>query len=115
MDLAVCKLWKEPELVNSPLQERFELSETIEKLSHWWRYVLTCRCCGQRYFYEFYEEIDWASGKDPQYSVWVPFETDEQLSALKDCPPRQFAGLAPRLCKDWPKEADKPSLGWIRQ
>jgi hypothetical protein len=115
MDLTVCVLWKEPERVNGPMQDRFELLETITKSSHWWRYILRCRCCGQNYFFEFYEEVDWESGKDPQFSVWVPFDTDEQLSALKAYSPKQFEDVVPRLCKDWPKEAEKPSLSWIRR
>ncbi len=32
--------------------------------SHFQRYLLKCRECGQLYFFEFLEEIDWSHGKD---------------------------------------------------
>ncbi len=60
-----CVLWKNPELVREPMRERFTLLDTYADESHLWRYLLKCRECGQYYFFEFYEEIDWVGGRGP--------------------------------------------------
>jgi hypothetical protein len=62
-------VWHNPELVrDTPMKERFELVETYADESHLRRYLLKCRECGQLYFFEFYEWVDWEHGNDPQYS-----------------------------------------------
>src|SRR5262245_31007220 len=78
-----CVLWAKPKLVERPKKERFELVETYVDESHWWRYLLKCRECGQLYFYEFYEWIDWEDGDDPQYPTYIPVETAAEIETLK--------------------------------
>ena len=56
-----CVLWLEPELAE-PLKDRFNLVETYVDEAHWWRHLLECRECGQLYFFEFYELVDWEGG-----------------------------------------------------
>ena len=64
-----CAYWHNPELVrDAPMKEGFELVETYADESHLRRYLLKCRECGQLYFFEFYEWVDWEHGNDPQYS-----------------------------------------------
>ena len=88
-----CVLWTKPKLVERPKKEHFELVETYVDESHWWRYLLKCRECGQLYFYEFYEIIDWEHGDDPQYSTYIPVETDAEIETLKKTSP--FETLLP--------------------
>jgi hypothetical protein len=115
VDPTACVLWNDPDAaIARPMREAFDLLETLVKESHWWRYILRCRCCGQRYFFEFHEEVDWADGEDPQFSVWVPFATEAELAALKAAPPGVMGEFVPRLCKDYPKGAKAPRIHWIR-
>ena len=92
-----CVLWLEPELAE-PLKNRFNLVETHVDEAHWWRHLLECRECGQLYFFEFYERIDWDSGDDPQYATFG----QEEIERLK-----------PRLQKYFSKDAKRPTFGWV--
>lgn len=109
-----CRLWRDPEpAARAPLQENFELLDTFVDDNHWTRYLLRCRECGQRYVYEFYEEIDWADGEDPQYCTWIPVETAAEIQAVTATGPGELAGFRPCLRKDWPKGATAPSVYWF--
>ncbi len=108
-----CVLWRDPEsVISAPLADGFELLETFVKESHWWRYLLKCRGCGQRYFFEFLEEIDWADGDDPQYCTWIPLETDEELERLKAAAQLDMRTFLPHLCDDRPK-GEKRKVYWV--
>ena len=109
-----CALWTSPELTNGPISERFDLLETFVDESHHWRYLLKCRECGQRYFFEFYEVIDWEGGHDPQYSTYIPVDSDADIETLKRTSPSELLQFWPRLQKDWPKDADRPTLRWVK-
>ena len=109
-----CELWAKPELVLKPTKERFELVETFADESHFWRYLLRCRECGQQYFFEFYEQIDWEGGDDPQYSTYVPVETDAEITLLKATAPFGLLDFVPRLHKDFPKGAKEPAARWVK-
>jgi hypothetical protein len=92
-----CALWTKPELVNGPVRERFDLIDTFVDESHHWRYLLRCRECGQRYFFEFHEEIDWSGGDDPQYSTYIPVDSEADIETLKRTSPHDLLRFAPRL------------------
>ena len=108
-----CVLWDKPERFKGPLKDQFERLETLVDESHWIRHILKCRECGQRYFYEFYEVIDWVDGEDPQYRTLVPFDTEEELEALRASNHMTLLEFSPRLQRDWPKGVDAPTVGWI--
>ncbi|UYO54599.1 hypothetical protein [Rhodopseudomonas palustris] len=108
-----CELWEKPELARLPIRECFELLETIAYESHHWRYLLRCRECGQLYFFEFLEFIDWKHGNDPQYSTYIPVETAEEIEILKSTSPGQLLLFYPRLQIDRPSDAKSPSVSWI--
>ncbi len=108
-----CVLWNKPELVEScPLKDFFELIHTYVQESHLWRYLLKCRECGQLYFFEFYEEIDWVNGNDPQYTTFIPVDTIEESQRLNQFPPLELLQFSPRLQKDYPSNAQKPKISW---
>jgi hypothetical protein len=109
-----CILWKKPELI-APSAERFEPIASYADGSHWSRCLLKCRECGQLYFYEFYESIDWDGGDDPQYSTYIPVETEAEIDALKGEPPLGLLKFFPRLQKDFPKGAKGPRIHWARK
>ena len=109
-----CLLWRDPEpLVTGPLNQSFELLETFVKESHWWRSLLGCRECGQQYFFEFHEEVDWVDGEDPQFSTWVPVATQQDLETLKAAGALDLRGFRPHLRKDWPKGAER-RVYWVK-
>lgn len=108
-----CVLWEKPELINEPMKERFELLETFADESHLWRYLLKCRECEQLYFFEFYEEIDWEHGNDPQYTTWIPIDAPEDAQKFSKLSPLELLQFSPRLQKDFPKDAKTPSLRWV--
>jgi len=76
-----CHLWQVDVLQSQDLRDIFEVVETFEDTSHFSR-CLVRRRCGQLYFYQFHETIDWEDGDDPQYSPAGDFagraECDEE-------------------------------------
>jgi hypothetical protein len=109
-----CVLWGQPELVGIPKQNLFELIDTYVDDSHWFRKLLKCRECGQLYFYEFYEYIDWVNGNDPQYQTYIPVETEDEINTLKKtASPLELLKFYPRLQRDFPKDAEKPKNFWV--
>jgi hypothetical protein len=109
-----CALWTDPEAtLANPLKQQFALHATFVEESHWWRYLLECRECGQRYVYEFHEEVDWADGDDPQYVTLVPVKTQAEIDAVCAAPQDCLGGFVPRLCKDWPKGAARHHVRWV--
>jgi hypothetical protein len=109
-----CIYWASPEQVRGAMAERFELVDTYVKDSHWWRYLLKCRECGQLYFFEFYEQVDWEGGNDPQYSKYIPIAGIEDVALLKDTTPIGLLRFTPSLNIDFPKEAKTPKVYWAK-
>jgi hypothetical protein len=110
-----CALWKKPELIDEPRQNRFELLETFVDESHLSRELLRCKDCGQLYFFEFYEEIDWEDGNDPQFSTYIPVETGAEIEILKKASPIKLLEYLPQLRRDFPKDAKSPKTYWNKQ
>ncbi len=110
-----CTYWTDPiAAFDGTMRDRFRLLNTLVEESHWWRYVLECRECGQKYFYEFYEEIDWEHGNDPQYSTYIPVASDEDIATLAAKSHLDLLSVSPRLNKDFPSDAEAPSIYWVR-
>lgn len=111
-----CKLWQEERVTSEDIQlgSRFEILNTFEDDSHLMRHLLRCRDCGQLYFYEFYEWIDWSGGNDPQYRTFLPIESEEEASKLAKMAPSELLQFSPRLQSDWPADAERPSIQWIK-
>ncbi len=108
-----CILWRQPDIVGRPIREHFDLIDTYGEESHWWRCLLKCRECGQLYFFEFTEEIDREDGDDPQYSTYIPVETEDQIAQLKKASTFELLGFFPRLQKDFSKGAKSPTRRWV--
>lgn len=108
-----CVLWREPERLAAPDGEHFELVENFVESSHWDRALLKCRECGQRYFFEFYETIDWEGGDDPQYTTYIPVQTPEEIEALKQASVFDLSLFSPRLRSERPTGAKAVTIRWI--
>jgi len=108
-----CVFWDDPErATKGPLHEKFELLETYLKDDNWWRYLLKCRECGQRYVFEFYEERDWEGGDDPQFSTWIPVETDQDVASVRSLRRAELQIFRPSLHHDWPKGGPR-RIYWV--
>lgn len=78
-----------------------------EEDSHLMHRLYRCRKCGQLYFYEFYEEIDWAEGNDPQYRTLVPVEDEGSAELLSRKAPIELLAY-PSIRMDFPRKAKEP-------
>lgn len=108
-----CQLWKiEGKDKNLNLRELLDIVKTYEKESHVVRELLKCSECGQLYFYEFYEEIDWENGNDPQYRTAIPVESEDQADKMAKMSQVEILKFSPRLQNDWPKDAEEKT-GWF--
>jgi hypothetical protein len=65
-------------------------------------------------FFEFYEEIDWEGGDDPQYSKYIPVDTGAEIEMLKKASPLQLLHYFPQLRHDFPKGAKSPTTYWAK-
>ena len=82
-----CVFWDSPELVEDPIETRFLVLNTFNDESHFWRYLLKCKECGQLYFFEFNEHINWSGegdGNDYQYSTWIPISQPQDAQSLNE-------------------------------
>ena len=79
-----CALWEHAEILldQQKQQDFFGRIDTYVDESHLMPDLLKCRECGQLYFFEFYERIDWEDGNDPQYLTYIPVETGGLLQDI---------------------------------
>lgn len=112
-DPTQCHLWTAESLRPDNLHGVFEFLETYEDDSHLGRHLVKCRRCGQLYFHEFYEEIDWAKGNDPQYNTYIPVYSRDDIELLKKASaPTGLFDYSPRLQSDWPSD-NEARVYWI--
>jgi hypothetical protein len=109
-----CHLWQMDSLIPQDLYGCFETVEQFADDGHDRRALLKCKKCGQLYFYEFHEWIDWEGGNDPQYRTYIPVDTEEEVQTLLGTNPFTLLSFAPRLQTDFPKDASAPKVYWVR-
>jgi hypothetical protein len=107
-----CVLWQQPGLVLDG-KDRFEVLENFTDESHLTRSLLKCRECGQLYFSEFYEVVDWDDGDDAQYTTYIPVPSREQAAAMKDISVFDLMLYSPRLQWDHRTGAAGKTLSWV--
>lgn len=111
-----CHLWKAEALTSGDLDwSNFAVLETYREESHSIRRLLQCKGCGQLYFYEFYEEVDWEGGNDPQHRTLIPVSSEGAAEKMKASPRRELLNFYPRLQIDWPANAEEPAVKWVRR
>jgi len=102
-----CFLWQVETLSIEQLRLAFQVVATYVDDSHLIRTLLRCCECGQLYFHEFYEEIDWTEGKDAQYSTWIPIDDAESGEELSKMSPLALL-VYQSIRYDYPMRADEP-------
>lgn len=101
-----CHLWTKERLTPEDLD--FETIEKFVESSHLDHSILKCRQCGQLYFYEFYEVVDFFGGEDDMYTTYIPVK-EYSSDQLKIISPMDILAYTPRL--QW----DNKKIVWIRR
>ncbi len=107
-----CHIWKKEELTDGDLDNAFDVVHTFSEDSHFSRRLFKCKQCGQLYLKEFYEEIDWVDGDDPQYLTYIPVENQKEAETINQVDLWEFQTFSPRINRDWPKGKPK-TIRWI--
>ena len=90
-----CLLWNKAEIISADLN--FEPVKTITESSHFDRNILKCKECGQLYFHEFYEHVNFG-GEGDMYDTWIPVESEEEIKLLSEAEtPMDLLQFSPRL------------------
>ena len=95
-----CALWEHPELALGKFSQKFEAVEEYDDDSHLNRSLCKCRECGQLYFREWYEWVDWKEGNDKIYVTLIPVQTPEEIAALRQTTVFTLMRYYPRLQLD---------------
>ena len=104
-----CHLWSSESPTIKDLD--FEPVQTYVDESHFSRSLLRCKRCGQLYYSEFYEIVDWDDGNDDQYSTYIPIEYDEKIiEMLNKRSPLALLGVFPQL--NW---NNNNPIKWVRK
>ena len=96
------------------LLEALTVVETFMDEPHQTRDLRKCKFCGQLYFHEFLDWIDWEKGDDPQCQTYIPVESKDEIDPLLRADEFGLQAFSPRLLADWPKEAELPRIQWMR-
>lgn len=67
-----------------------------QKDYHHERQLKRCASCGQLYFHEFYEEVDYRDGEDRQYFIFIPvvnIKAADELNKLTRFELTSFPGI----------------------
>lgn len=103
-----CHLWCDQNLNREILNEDLEEIDLLIDESHLIRKILRCKECGQLYFYEFFELVDYKEGNDAQFWKWIPVTSEKEAEEInKMIPPRLLR--IPGIRIDFPMNASQPS------
>ncbi|OGJ67519.1 hypothetical protein A2947_02355 [Candidatus Peribacteria bacterium RIFCSPLOWO2_01_FULL_54_110] len=109
-----CHLWKKDKLVFDDLiWDKFDHIRTFVDTSHYSTDILRCKECGQLYYFEWYEHIDWLHGNDPQHWTFIPIDSEEAAEDMLNKLPIELLQINPRLQYDWPHKEGRPEVRWI--
>ena len=110
---ANCHLWQLEKPTAEDLFGCFDTVEVFEDESHDRSCLLKCKTCGQLYYYEFHEEIDWAEGNDPAHRIYIPVETWDEARMLLSLGGSGLMKFSPRLHYDWPSGRGRAEVYWV--
>ncbi len=117
-----CKLWNKGYLNDDEIRHwSFKpLREFIDE-SHMTRSLLKCDECGQLYFYEFYEVMNFDGGDDDIFYKYIPVESEKIAEEMSKMSPLALAIYTPQLQINFPPPKNKSqrgsnliSVGWIK-
>ena len=101
---SACHLRRSGSPSSDQLRDDLEVIDTFVDESHLIHRLERCRECGQLYFYEFTEEVDWLDGNDPQHRTWIPVQDAESALELSRLSPIERSRY-PAIHSDFPSDA----------
>jgi hypothetical protein len=108
-----CHLWNKTDITAEDLRQDLANEEIYYDESHLMRRLMKCKKCGQLYFYEFYEEIDYQEGNDPQYRTWIPVDDVASAQSLNTLSVFEILKF-PSIRSDWPSNQKVPRIYYKR-
>jgi hypothetical protein len=111
---AQCHLWQAAELSPKDLGEALMIVEGFLNEPHQLRDLRKCKLCGQLYFHESLDWIDWEKGDDPQSQTFIPVDSKEEIDPLLRADEFGLQSFSPRLLADYPKQPQLPRVHWVR-
>ncbi len=90
-------LWQDIGRIRGKLSDILDEVERYEDSSHMARSLYKCRECGQLYFFEWWEWVDWDKGNDKMYSTLLPVQTKEEGEALNRTNVYELMTYIPRV------------------
>ncbi len=76
------------------------------------RSLKRCTTCGQLYFYEMLEWIDFKDGNDPRYSTCIPVAKEKDADKLALMSQFEILIYLPQIRYDFPKDKDSSTVYW---
>lgn len=76
-----CLLWNKTHLTPADLD--LELLKVFQRDAHIERDLFKCRECGQLFFHEWYEHVNFTHDAY-MYDTYIPVETDDDVKTLSD-------------------------------
>lgn len=107
-----CHLWQSKQVDEDDLLGRLKPIKTYVEESYFSRRLMKCIKCGRLYLKEFYEEIDWVDGDDPQYNTYVPVLNENDAETVNKLNYLEIHTITPRIKLDWPKGEDRKAY-WV--
>ena len=105
-----CILWTDPEQLRDL---RMETVTVFEEDDHFRRALLKCPECGQLYFYQMREEVDF-DGDDPVYRTYIPVASADQAATLAKVSQFELMTIHLALHSDWPADQETSTIFWSR-
>lgn len=106
-----CHLWNKENLNDNDLDiSNFKVIRKIKESSHFDRSILQCQDCGQLYFYEFKEVVDWVDGNDDMYSTYIPISHSFKANDINNKSAFELLDVSPQL--RWDSIKGKSRIFW---
>lgn len=107
-----CTLWSRKNL--TPLDLNLELVKVYTRTSHIERDLLKCRECGQLYFHDWYEHVNF-NHDAAMYDTYIPVETEEQIETLSNIEKSaDLAAYVPQLHGSFTNDRND-DLKWVTE
>lgn len=107
-----CQLWLRTDL--TPFDLNMEMVKVFTRTSHIERDLLKCRECGQLYFHDWYEHVNF-NNDAAMYDTYIPVETEKEIDELSNIErSADLAQYVPQLHGSFTNDRDD-HLKWVTE
>ena len=111
MEPTQCALWKKNNI--DPIDLNLEILQIFTRSAHIERDLFKCRECGQLYFHEWYEHLNFKQGNS-MYDTYIPIKAQSELAPLLAARgSSDLAKFIPQLHGSFTNSAEE-TLQWIK-